>query len=395
MADLVIDKFEKEFTLIEKYFPIIEKNLPKHEKELFTHIAKYRDKNMQILSSPYLLNYPVFSVKDEQIIFDVCNINIVELKKDSFKVKLHSGISVSAKSNFEPFQILILMMMRYYMINKEDKKLRILYYYMAYSMYWTLYKKYFKKFLPREETMIYTIDNLSNKFILKQFKSIDALLFYAIQQATQLHWDRLISGSDGEISYIIDACKTKLNNYINKIFNEYMINYHNNEVTLKGDDTLEDGGQRDSSSLAGDVEMLAQEYTTKFFSSPPRLDIIDKIAKLKGVSSSELKITLTLLIDSQNIAEVKNFYDAIFYLFLSDDNMKDKNIKSLAFLGIMESIYKKGNSSDKNIATIKSLMNKWLEKGSATYRATNRLATQNVFRKAIYYYFIFLVTWNK
>jgi len=395
MADLIIDKFEKEFTLLEKYYSIIEKNLPKGEKELFTHIAKYRDKNMQILSSPYLLKYPVFSQVDEKIIFNVCDINMVELKKDSFKVKLHSGISVTAKSNFEPFQILMLMMMRYYIVNKEDKKLRILYYYMAYSMYWSLYTKYFKKFLPREETMIYTIDNLSNKFILKQFRSIDGLLFYSIEQTILLHWDRLVSGSDAEISYIIDACKTRLNNYINKIFNEYITNYNNNEVTLKGDDSLEDGSQRDSSSIAGDVEMLAQEYTTKFFASPPRMDIIDKIAKLKGVSSSELRTTLTLLIDTQNIADVKSFYESIFYLFMTDDNSKDKNIKSLAFLGVMESIYKKGNSSDKNIATIKNLMNKWLEKGSATYRATNRLATQNVFRKAIYYYFIFLVTWNK
>ncbi len=395
MADLIIDKFEKEFILLEKYYPIIQKNLTKNEKELFTHIAKYRDKNMQILSSPYLLRYPVFSQLDEKIIFKVTDINMVELKKDTYNVKLHSGISVSAKKNFEPFQILMLLMMRYYILTEQDKKLRILYYYMAYSMYWTLYTKYFKKFLPREETMIYTIDNLSNKFILKQFKSIDGLLFYSVEQTILLHWDRLKSGSDAEISYIIDACKTRLNNYINKIFNEYTINYNNNEVTLKGDDSLEDGGQRDSSSIAGDVEMLAQEYTTKFFASPPRIDIINQIAKLKGVSSSELRTTLTLLIDDQIIEEVKRFYEAIFYLYLSDDNSKDKNIKSLAFLGIMESIYKKGNSSDKNIAIIKDLMNKWLERGSATYRATNRLATQNVFRKAIYYYFIFLVSSNK
>ena len=45
--------------------------------------------------------------------------------------------------------------------------------------------------------------------------------------------------------------------------------------------------------------------------------------------------------------------------------------------------------------TIKELMNKWLEKGSATYRATNRLATKNDFRKSIFYYFIFLVSTNK
>jgi hypothetical protein len=40
-------------------------------------------------------------------------------------------------------------------------------------------------------------------------------------------------------------------------------------------------------------------------------------------------------------------------------------------------------------------MNEWLNEGSKTYRVSKREATLNGFRKAIYYYFIFLVVLNK
>lgn len=403
MGKLKIDQFKKEFILRDKYYPILVSNINNNERKLLSHIAKYRDKNAKILSSPYLLAYPVFTREDENILMNSCGIDILDMKKTALTVDLLSGLASetkertkSGKQNFDPFQITMILLMRFYVETKQEKKLRSMYYYMAYSMYWSIFTSSFRKFLPREGTMIYTIDNLSNKFILKQFRSIDALLFYGVEQAIKLHWDRLISSSDAEISYIIDAIKTKISNYFKKIAEEYYANYEAGKVVMMGEDTLEDGSQRDTKSIAGDVDMLAHEYTTKFFSEQPRRDIINQISKIKNVSVSELQSTLTRLVDNQLIDDVQAFYESIFYLYFSDDNNSNvKNIKSLAFLGAMESIYKKGNSSNKNIIKIKELMNKWLEDGSSTYRATNRLATKNDFRKSIFYYFIFLVTSNK
>lgn len=393
---LKIDELEKVYMLRDKYYPMIEKNLPKNERTLLRHIGKYRDKNMPILSSPYLTNYPVFSQADEKVVFDACGINIVEMKKDTYQTTLLSGkMATSKKKNFQPIQILLVLIMRYYILTKQQKKLNVIYHYYAYSIYWSVFTSWFRKYLPREGTMIYTIDNLSNKFIIKQLKSLDAMLFYAVDNTIKLQWDRIISSSDGEISYIIDGLKTKVNNYFGGVAKIFYENHEKGEIVFRGEEFLEDGSQRDVKSIGGDVEMLAQELTTKFFSEPPRQDIINQVSRLKGVSSSELRNTLTLLVDEQLIEEVKSFYESIFFLYFSDDNSKDKNVKSMSFLGIMESIYKKGNSNDKNIRTIKELMNKWLDRGSTTYRATSRLATQNDFRKAIYYYFIFLVSNNK
>ena len=92
---------------------------------------------------------------------------------------------------------------------------------------------------------------------------------------------------------------------------------------------------------------------------------------------------------------IKKFYSSLFYLFLSDNDVPNKEVKSISFIGAMEMIYKKGNSTDKNIVIVKKSLDKWLSEASNTYRVSNRQATLNNFRKAIYYYFVLLVSTNK
>ena len=389
----MIDKIKKEYTILDKFYPSVEKNLPKNEKKLFRYIGKYRDNNIGILGTPYPLNYPVFGTEDREILFKTCDVDEKELKKYNMNAKLLGD--VKDKKNFEPFPTLMLLCIKYYLENNQEDKCTILYYYLGYSMYWSVFSKYFKKFLPREETMIYTVNNISNKFILKQVGTVDKLLLYTVEKTIELQKERVLRASDAELSYIIDAIKTRINNYMNKLSAEYFKNYKNNEVIFKGQELLEDGSSRETKSIAADVETYANEYTNNFFSDEPKQNIINMVAKIKNVSASELKTTITLLLDQQRIDEVKKFYSALFYLYFSDNSTKNRNIKSMEFLGVMETIYKKGNSNDKNIITIKDLMSKWLEEGSTTYKASNRQATLNDFRKAIFYYFIFLVSSNK
>lgn len=392
MEQLQIDQIERQYTIMEKYYPLVLENLPKNEKKLFRYIAQYRDNNIEILSSPYPLNYPIFSEEDRLVLFDTCKIKLNDLKETISKVPLPKG--VKEIKNFEPFQALCILCMKYYLDKKDSTKITMIYYYMAYSMYWTIFKKYYKKFLPREETMVYTVNNMSNKFILKQVGSVDKFLLYTVEKSIEAYSDRVQRCSDAEISYIISAIKTKLSNYMNKITNEYMQNYNNNEVIFKSSEFLEDGSMRESKSIGSQVDSYANEYTNKFFSEEPNQKIVNMVAKIKGISSSELKTTITLLLDQQRIDEVKAFYSSLFYLYFSENSTKSKNIKSMEFLGVMETIYKKGNSKDKNIVTIKTLMNKWLEEGSKTYRSSNRQPLLNDYRKAIYYYFVFLVSSN-
>jgi hypothetical protein len=395
-----IDLQDKSYILRNKYYPYVASFLPKTEMILFKHISQYRDTNITILSSPYPTKYPYWNpATDETVIFKCTNIDKLELRKDILSVKLPEG--VEQKKNFQPFPTAMILIMRYYMLTNQQEKLKVIYSYMAYSMYWSVFNKQFSKYMPREDVMIYTINNLSNKFKLKQFSSVDELLFYIINTTMEKYKDRLIGNnplSDSDIWYIIDQIKTRLSNSFKKITNEYMINNKNKEIMYKSEDILDDEGtQRIDSSISASVESLANAYTTEFFSGSPDTSRINMSAKLAGVSSAELRSTLYSIKQDESINEVKLFYESLFYIYLTsgDSNANIDTIKSAKFLSVMRSIFKKGNSTDKNIVITRDLMNDWLQRGSNTYRATRRQATMNDYRLAVYYYFILSVTSNK
>lgn len=392
-----IDTQDKEYTIRNKYYPLVASFLPKTEKILFKHISQYRDKNIDILSSPYPTKFPTWTPPvDENIVFKCTNIDDAELRKDILKVKLPEG--VDQKKNFQPFPTVMILIMRYYAVTKQEEKLKIMYSYMAYSMYWSIFNRQFKKFLPNEGIMIYTINNLSNKFKLKQFSSMDELLYYIIETTMEKYRDRLERLTDSEIWYIIDQIKTRLGNSFKKIVNEYMMNYNKKEIIFRSTDIIdEEGTHRIDSSISSSVESLANAYTTDFFASQPDMSRIKTAAILAGVSSSELKSTLNMITQDEAISEVKAFYESLFYIYLTsgDPNANLTTIKSAKFLSVMRSIFKKGNSTDKNIVLTREIMNKWLERGSNTYRSTKRQATMNDYRLAVYYYFILSVTSNK
>jgi hypothetical protein len=183
-SDMKIDQIKKEYTLKNKYYQIIEKVLPEKEKEILRHIAKYRDKNISILSNPYPLSYPIWGHGESEIIFKSLGIDEDMVTSDILKVTLPPDVPI--KKNFTPFPTILILIMKYYIENLQEDKLRMIFYYMGYSMYWSIFSKYFKTYKPREETMIYTVNNLSNKFILKRLGSVDQLIYYSISNCNCL-----------------------------------------------------------------------------------------------------------------------------------------------------------------------------------------------------------------
>jgi hypothetical protein len=79
-------------------------------------------------------------------------------------------------------------------------------------------------------------------------------------------------------------------------------------------------------------------------------------------------------------------------LTLDDPKANEDSITSMKFVALMRDVIKKGNSIDKNVSTIISYTNKWLEQGSNTFRLTSREGTKTNYRKAVYNYFILSVT---
>ncbi len=385
-----------QYTLKDKYYETVVANVVKNERKLFSHISKYRNREIEKWADTLecLYQTPLFKDIDWKIVFDVSGVNEKEMDKDINSLIKALG---HTKMNFTSFRTILFFMMRHYIVTDQPKKLEMIVRYYGYSIYFSLWSRFFKSkgFNPDKNVLRYTVENLTNKFIVRQLGSIDEMLLYGINLATETYLHRLVRCSDYDIWSVIDQIRNRIGGYVKSLCNIYMEDYnHDNKIYLsdaiKKDGTLTE--IIEMVSVGGEVMSLARSYSTKFFSTNPSKGTIDKAAKFAGVSPSELGAAIHMLHQKNSSEEVTTFYASIFSLFYdSDEHPKESDLHSIKFLSVMEGIYKKGNSNNKNILAVKLLMEKWLQEGSAVYRASNRQATLNNFKKSIYYYFIFTV----
>lgn len=392
----------KEF--FNKFYFTIVKTLPGKTSKLMRGINAYRDKNIEALSSPYFLNYTVFSKEgmDGQLIWDCSGVKLDDVQKeiDIFKKEIKDGCKMHGYTspakdfqNLEALRVIMVMMIRFYVERGEKEHVTQMCAYFAYSLYHTLFVNSFP-YGVRKETMEYTMANITNKHKLKNQGSVDSVLTYGIELCVQSYKKRLMDCTDHDILYIIDQFKSRIRGYIVGIAQKYYPNDEKKEAIFSSSEMLdtEDGADFvERNSQLGNVEQMAQEYATKFFQKPVDDEILQVCSKMNQVSKPELKNAVSALrADKARIPEVKQFYSGIFYLFY-DNAGESSTVHSKKFLAEMDAIYKKGNSKEKNITMVKRMLDNWLQATSQTYREVSRSATINNFRKALFQYFVFVV----
>lgn len=390
-------KFKEEYILRDKYFKHVESFLPHSEKILFRYISKYEDKNYAALNSPYLLKNVPFSEHgpDAEIVFNCTQINEEELKADMKRVPLPGNLT--EKAAFQPLQVVLFLIIRYYLVTKQPQKAKTIYYYYGYSLYWKRFKKQFKIGVD-EKVMIYTINELSYRSLIKKLGSLREMLCYIIQGRYENpgYKEMIADACDEDIRYLLDQCQSDLGSKMVDIANKYYDNYENKNKIYQSNELLNDEGDtRLDESVSAEVESLAQKYTSDFFMSDLNIKRLQTAATLaKDVSVKELKATIEHVMTNVNPAQVKTFYASLFYLYLTSGDSKATadSVQSLKFLAVMKDVIKKGNSNNVNIVKMRELMDSWLQQGSNTFRVTHREGTQNSYRKAVYFYFILCVT---
>lgn len=372
---------------------------PANQRMLFQHIAKYRDKNIDVLSSPYILKIMLFNLngEDGNIIFKACGVDKSEVEpvlKETLKaIKLDRVNNTGdAAANVIPFRVMMIMAMAYFW--DEKPKLRTLWLYYTYSFYFSVFNNYFqRKDAINEECMIYTINSMSNKFDIKKQASLENMLDSTMAVAIDSYSNLFKSLSDMDIVNLINAFKTRVSHKIASIRKEYDKNYKSGDRIFTTVERNQEGEFIDRENNLSSIDILSSQYTSAFFHTQLNERNINISANLNQVSASELKTALSLLQQGKNNKEVRLFYNCIFQLFFEEyPNAKTSDVNSNKFLVAADAIYKKGNSNNPNVLKIKDLTHIWLKKGSNTYRSSTRPDTLNRYRKAIYIYFALCVS---
>lgn len=374
---------------------------PKNERALFSYISNYRNKNIEVLSSPYISNIVVFNSvgEDANIVLRCCGLEREELDKAIAEALKAIKLDKTGKSkdqqaaNVNAVRVALIMAMAFFYNDKEKLKLLGLYY--AYTIYYSVFTLFFgSKDRINKECMEYTINNMNNKFILKKLGSVDELLAYTIDKSSLKYSERFKRLADIDIVDQIMANRTRISHAFRNIRDSYDKNYHKGGRIFESIEKNSEGEyimDRENNLMM--VDGLASKFTTGFFQTEINMNNIIYAAEISAVSRNEIRSCIDLLHREGDAREVKEFYQCLFYLFFTaNPNATARDVNSNKFLAAADAIYKKGNSNDKNILRIKALSHKWLSVGSKTYSASSREATLNAFRKAIYLYFVLCVS---
>lgn len=371
--------------IVSDIYPVVEKSLndPKNISKYRRIIGEFIDKNHEILSDIGPTKMMYFTDYEKNQLYNLLGIDqkiIKQAKSKSRDIK-STGLNVA-----DPYKFLMSMIIRYFSIQNNEQLTRMSVFYLGCSFYPTLFTKYWK-FTPSRKVMEYTINNLSNKYKIKQFGNLMRTLEDISYGAYLLYKDMLITGNDKDIVQFILSLKTRLNSFFKQIANEWYKNYENGNYIDSEFESNDAENFREADSSIYTINRLVENISIKLIVNGPPVKLITLVANNNQVSVNELRNYIMSMIVNDNMNEIKTVIESILMLYLYDERNSSKEINSNKFLLYCLDTYKRSNTSNKNIITIKKVLDSWLERLDI-YKKTQRIATINSFRRALYMFFV-------
>lgn len=350
-------------------------------------IGRYVSRNNDKLTTSGPQYLIPFTMKDKQEYFDLFSTSDTEVAALVDKITKQ----VNDKANWRLFKnnpifFVFYCCIRYATLAKDAKLLNSALIAMALSVYPSIFAKYFR-YEPNPNIMQYTIDNLSNRFIIKKSNHIFGTLTYSIQSSWKFHEKDFSRGADQDVIRFIQRIRNDQNSLLKKIANAYQTNYKKGLFVTTQVDAYDDNINVDNVNNTNKVEALSNKIVLSMLTNGVDLRIADFASNAAQVSKLDLRNYISLIINEKESETMKEFISSILFLYLYTDSHEPDEIRSKEFIGYALQLFKKTNSKDKNVTNIKTTLDKW-GTSSGIYRKFSRSATRVDYTKAIFMYFI-------
>lgn len=369
-------------------YPYVEKcfSSSTNVKDFEAAVGKFIDKNSEYLSAIGPTHQILFTDKDRNVVYDLVKIDEVSIKNIKNKSR---DIKSKGQVMSNPFFSLMSMIIRYFTIEKKEQTVRTAIVYLGLSMYPSLFYKYYRLNVV-DNVMSYTINNLSNKYKIKQLGNLLATIDETCYGAYMLHKAALIRGNDEDVVQFVLAVKTRLNSFMKHIRNEYDKNHKSGNYLNLEFDSNDEGNYHEADSSMHAVSRIVDKAALKLAVDGPPIKLIDSAAKVNKVSMSELRNYIKSMSTEEYLKDIKTVVESILLLYLIDKQNTVEDINSNKFLLYCLDLYKRSNTADPNILKIKNILDNWLT-DLGTYKKTQRAATINNFRRAIFTFFVLYI----
>lgn len=291
-------------------------------------------------------------------------------------------------------QILFYFVIRYFTMKKDSKSLNNALAIYALCVYPVMFHKYFP-YGVMEPFMQYTIDHLTDKFIIKRSKHLFDALMQSIQNSYKFHKNNFAPASDKNMTDWTHRIRNDQNSLLKKISNEYMYNWkHGNAARTQNEE------YDDSTPIVDEIENgttvvqnIVNKVTLPIIEDGVDLRLSAAAAKMANVGVSDCRFFLTEIIVNDNLETLQRFIEAILFLYIYEEKKGERDIRSQYFIAWAVSLFKKTNSKNENIGTINAILNEWAVKSGIDDKFS-RVASRINYKKAIFFYIILSIQKN-
>lgn len=374
-------------------YPRIESTLKdkNNDRKVKKIVNDYVERNMDKLSTPGPLYQLVFGETDKQPYWDLFKITPEEVIKTMTVITKETG----SNSQFmllrqNPIFVILYFLIRYYTIKNDKIGINVFVSMFSLAMYPSIFKKYYPKGCI-ESVMKYTIDSLTNKFLIKKAGTLFAILNDSGNRAYTFQKSRIINGSDVDVVSYIQRVHNDQNSMFKKITSEYKKNYDaGNYATTKNteydSDTPIHDGDENATSV---VQYLVDKVALPIISGGVDVVYAEAAATIAKISVSTTRECLMKILLPKNLPKLQSFIESILFLYIYEEKTQVSTIKSGAFLVWAEALFKKTNSKNKNIGNIKGILEEWAKESGVYEKVVEKKAIS--YKKAIFMYIILMI----
>lgn len=381
----------KSTILRDTIYPYVEttfKSNPNNVRAFNNLVAGFINRNIDKLTTSGPVYLIPFTDRDKEMYYKLFNITEEELKTAMKKHTSSLNNSEFRLLSNNPIFSLFYFVIRYFTLHPDRKSLNSALTIYALSAYPAIFSKYFKHGV-NEAVMQYTIDNLTDKFLIKKVDHILGLLVTSIQHSYEFLKVSIREGVDSDVIRFIQRIRNDHNSMFKKLMNVYMDNYRNNRtVVITNNQYDEDTPIIDEvDNATTEVNNAITKVLLPIVQNGVDVTRAEAAARMAGISISDCRMFLINIINDKNIDLLQKFIESLLFLYIYEGRKTVRDVRSSYFLSWSASLFKKTNSKNPNINKINEVLNIWAE-NSGVYAKFKREASRINYKKAIFFYVV-------
>lgn len=370
------------YPIVEKTF-ITQANVRKYKML----ISQFFEKNTPKLTTPgpqYLIVfgdadkdefYKLFGITKEEIVFAMKNVIKSAGSSAEFKYLTNN-----------PFLSFLYYIIRYFTLHHDDKALNATLGLFSIDVYWSIFTKYFPNGVI-EPVMNYTIDNLTDKFIIKKAGTIFGALTESAKHSYEFHKSKIRTGNDPDCIAFLQRIRNDQNSMFRTLSGIYYDNHKKgNAITTRNDDyDPENPILDDITSASTEVQATVNRVCMPMIANGVDISLAEAAATIGNVSVTNLRIYLMKIFVNERLDEITQIVESILFLYINGEHKSSRDIRSAHFLYWTNALFKKTNSKDGNIVRINTILNRWGEE-TGIYKAFKSEGSKINYKRAIFTY---------